>query len=617
MSTMRTFAKKVLILAAMSAGTMMVSNAQVVYWNGLGRALVSSSYLQGNVLKADPNAKPAPQGKDLTSARKSTDGYTIFDLGVNAQPNETLRASAILRLSNNFGGFYGDGSQLIFRQLRLDGIIGKKVKYEIGDIDLELSKYTLFNSSEIYNDYESDIFAQRRSVVEYENFNHGNKWRLQGANAETSLRFKKGIEKIGLQAFATRNRRYIPSVTPDRYMFGGKMSIVQSRSIQIGGNYVNIFDAAGTVSSSNQTITNQNQVLTGDWKFTHFTDKVDYSFYGEAGKSNNKYSASRNDTVKTVKTNDYFYDLGVSAKYKPLLLKVFANYRYVGADFFSSGAQTRRMNDYGYQGPTNIVNNPNSGDNTLGLFNRLDNNTTQRGSMAMGGATMLDYVSDQNLRNLNLRNTLMMFNPAYNNLTPYGQATANRKGVTIGASVGSSEKVIKADVTADLLSEVATVGDSINSALRKFVGVKGGTMFNLHKLLRFEKAIVLTAGARYEQTKRGGAAQVNLTSMLVDLGLTVEVVKGLDLLGGIKTINAKGNEYIYVRNSYNQIDNSNPFVNLNLNQNQFLYSFGARYRFSKNTYFTVNGVSQNVKFVDASNRNYTINQIFFNYTMVF
>lgn len=609
MSTMRTFAKKVLILAAVSTSTMMVSNAQVVYWNGLGRALVTGSYLNGNVLNADPNALPTPQAKDLTSARKSTDGYTIFDLGVNAQPNETLRASATLRLINSFGGFYGDGSQFVFRQIRLDGIIGKKVKYEIGDIDLSLSKYTLFNSNEIYNDYESDILTQRRSVVEYENFNFGNKWRLQGAHIETSLRFTSGIEKIGLRFFATRNRRYTPSVTPDRYMLGGHVDVVQSRMIQIGGNYVYLFDAAGTVSSPG--LTNKNQVITGDWKVNHFTDKMDFSFYGEVGMSNNVYSQNEVDTISSSKRfkESGFYDLGVSAKYKPLLLKVFANYRNVGADFFSSGAQTRRINDYGYGGS--------HGTNTLGLFNQLDNNTTQRGLQAMGGATMLDYVSDQNLRNLNLQNVLMAFNPAYNNITPYGQATANRKGLTIGASIGSAEKVIKADLVVDLMSEVSTVGDSVTNALRKFTGVKGGTMFNLHKLLRFEKDIIFTVGARYEQTKRDGSAPVDLKSTLIDLGLTVEVVKHLDILGGIKTINAKGNEFIYTRNIYNQISSANPFTNFNLNQNQFLYSFGARYRFSKNTYFTVNGVSQSVKFEDASNRNYKINQIFFNYTMVF
>lgn len=601
---MGTFAKKVLILAAVTAGTMMVSNAQVVYWNGLGRALVTGSYLNGNTLKPYSDSSDVAniinQSKDTTSARKSTDGYTIFDLGVNAQPNEALRASATLRLSNSFGGFYGDGSQFIFRQLRLDGIIGKKVKYEIGDIDLELSKYTIFNSNEIYNDYESDILAQRRSVVEYENFNFGNKWRLQGAHIETGIRFKQGVEKLGLRAFATRNRRYTPSATPDRYMMGGRVELVQSRMLQIGGNYVYIFDAAGTVTSPG--LTNQNQVATGDWKVTHYMDKIDLSFYGEAGKSSNKYAITERDTVKT---DDYFYDLGVSAKYKPWLLKVFVNYRNVGADFFSSGAQTRRINDYGYMGPR--------GDNTLGMFDQMDNNSIQRASL-LGGATLIDYVSDQNLRNLNLRNTLMMFNPAYNNLTPYGQATANRKGLTIGASLGNAEKVVKADFVADLLSEVVSVGDTVDNTLRKFTGLKGGAMVNVHKLLRFEKNIIVTVGARYEKTTRGGLSPVDLQSTLIDLGLTIEVVKNLDIIGGIKTISAKGNEYVYFRNDFNQISS---FGNSKLDQSQLLSSAGLRYRFSKNTYFTTNIASQRVKFDEASYRNYTINQIFFNYTMIF
>ena len=348
---------------------------------------------------------------------------------------------------------------------------------------------------------------------------------------------------------------------------------------------------------------------------------MDFSFYGEVGASNNTYSITEKDTVST---NDFFYDLGISAKYKPLLLKVFGNYRYVGADFFSSGAQTRRINDFGYVGSNGANFFGAKGANTLGLFDQLDGSSTltaptQRGAVDMGGATLLDYVSDQNLRNLNLQNKLMAFNPAYNNITPYGQATANRKGLTLGASIGSSEKVIKAELVADLLTEVTSMGDSVNNALRNFTGLKGGAMVNVHKLLRFEKDIIFTFGTRYEQTKRNGdsTTSVDLKSTLIDLGLTVEVVKNLDILGGIKTINAKGNEFLYTRNAFNQIEQSNPFTNFNLNQNQFLYSFGARYRFSKNTYFTVNGVSQNVKFEEKSYRNYKINQIFFNYTMIF
>jgi len=593
---MRTFAKKVLVVVALLISATYVSNAQVVYWNGLGRALVTGSWLNGNALKSDPGVG---QQKDTTSYRKSTDGYTIFDLGINAQPNEALRAAVILRLSNSFGGFYGDGSQFLFRQLRLDGVISKKVKYEIGDIDIGLSQYTLYNFSEIYNDYESDILRQRRSVVEYENFNFGNKWRMQGANVETNLRFTQGIEKIGLKFFATRNKRYTAATNPDRFMIGGRVDVMQSRNIQVGMNYVYLWDALRTINNPSLTPTNKNQVLTGDFKLSHFMDKIDLSVYGEVGMSNNAYSV--NAMTDTIKTTDHFYDVGASVKYKPLLLKFWVNYRDVGANFFSTGAQTRRINDYG----------------TPNMFSYLNNTVVEPVVMAPGTrqVTMLDYVSDQNLRNLNLQNSLMVYNPAYNNITPYGQATPNRKGFTIGGSIGNSEKLIKADVIADLLSESVSVGDTIGKELRKYTGVKGGLSLNLHKLLRYEKGIVLTLGGRYENTVRTGVNAISLKSTLVDAGLTVEVVKQLDLIGGVKYISAKGSESIYLRNIYNEI--TNPFISYNLDQNQTLISYGARYRFSKNTYFSVNGVRQVVKYTQQNNLNYNIDQVFFNYTMIF
>jgi len=596
---MRTFAKKVLVVVALLISAAYVSNAQVVYWNGLGRALVTGSWLNGNALKPDPSVG---QPKDTTSFRKSTDGYTIFDLGINAQPNEALRAAVILRLSNSFGGFYGDGSQFIFRQLRLDGVISKKVKYEIGDIDIGLSQYTLYNFSEIYNDYESDILRQRRSVVEYENFNFGNKWRMQGANMETNLRFTQGIEKIGLRFFATRNKRYTAATTPDRFMIGGRIDLMQSRNIQVGMNYVYLWDALRTINSPAVTPTNKNEVLTGDFKLSHFMDKIDLSLYGEVGMSNNAYSV--NAMTDTIKTTDHFYDVGASVKYKPLLLKFWVNYRDVGANFFSSGAQTRRIYDYG----------------TPNLFSYLvntENSIAQPGIIAPGvrQPTMLDFVSDQNMRNLNLQNSLMVYNPAYNNITPYGQATPNRKGFTIGGSIGNSEKLIKADIIADLLSERVSVGDTVSKELRKYTGVKGGLSFNVHKLLRFEKSFVVTLGGRYENTVRTGVNAINLKSTLVDAGLTVEVVKQLDLIGGLKYISAKGTESIYFRNIYNEI--SNPFISYNLDQTQTLFSYGARYRFSKNTYFSVNGVRQIVKYTQQNNLNYNIDQVFFNYTMIF
>src|SRR6185437_3065995 len=178
--------KYLIILISFFAATS-ISEAQTVYFNGLGRALVTSDGSKGSIYDTTSAQNPNNvhgSHADTASPKRGVGGYTIFDLGVNAQPNETLRASAIFRIKNVFGGFYGDGSFITFRQLRLDGIISKVVKYEIGDIDLGLTPYTLYNFDESYHDYEADVFAIRRSVVHYENFNFGNKWRLQGAHAQ-------------------------------------------------------------------------------------------------------------------------------------------------------------------------------------------------------------------------------------------------------------------------------------------------------------------------------------------------------------------------------------------------------------------------------------------------
>src|SRR5690606_26351041 len=138
--------KNLLFVAILAISIVNFAEAQGVYFNGLGRAIVTNDNLSGLALDSDSIGSIPDSKHD----RKGTGGYTLFDLGINAQPSENLRANAILRVRNEFGGFYGDGSFLEFRQLRLDGILNKVVKYEIGDIDLSMTPYTLYNFSEMY-----------------------------------------------------------------------------------------------------------------------------------------------------------------------------------------------------------------------------------------------------------------------------------------------------------------------------------------------------------------------------------------------------------------------------------------------------------------------------------
>ncbi len=577
-----------IIFTVVFAGTLFSANAQVVYFNGLGRALVTSEGMSGKILQEDT---AAGQAKDTTSKRRSTDGYTVFDLGINAQPNETLRGSVVLRMRNAFGGFYGDGTSLIFRQLRLDGIIAKKVKYEIGDIDLELTPYTLFNFNEMYHDYESDVFAIRRSIVAYENFNFGNKWRMQGAHLQSSFKFNKGIEKISVRGFANRLRRSNNLSIPDRLLFGGRLEIVQSKFIQVGANIARIVDLPQTAVDT--TVNFKNNVITFDGKFSYALDKIEFGLVGEFGFSRNSYQL-KGIKEDSITSGDFFYDAGLFVKYKPLNIKLSGSYREVGYFFTSPTAQTRRIYDYG---------SPAAG----ALFPTVLNNTVARTPI------MLDRMSDETSRNTNIHTSLMNFLPQYNNITPYGQATPNRKGMTFGLSGGDVDRMIKAEMTMDMLSEIVAEGTS-DGETRKFMGIRGGAMLNLHKLLRFEKAIVISGGIRTEKTTRGGVNDITFNSSIIDAGLTVEVVKQLDLIGGYKYLTAKGNEFIAMRDQYNMITSFNSFNDMN--ESQGLLAYGIRYRFSKNTYFTGQGISSVNKF-SPSNTNYNISQLFLNYTMIF
>lgn len=579
------------------------TNAQTVYFNGLGRALVTTDQLKGNVLNI-PDASPLyPSGSrtDTVTGRRGTGGYTIFDLGVNAQPNENLRASAILRIKNNFGGFYGNGSSVFFRQLRLDGVIAKIVKYEIGDIDLGLTPYTLYNFDESYHDYEADVFAIRRSIVNYENFNFGNKWRLQGAHANANFRFTKGIEKIGVRVFAARAGRkdILDLATPDRVNWGGRLDLVQSKFFQIGGNYIQMLDLAGTVATN--AFEFDNKVGTVDFKLGYDNDQIGAFLYGEAGFSKYSFFNAQDDT--TVSKNGNFYDVGVSGEYKPLKVKLFVSYRNVSDNFNSPGAQTRRIFDYG----------------APELFPAVKENAVIR------QPGLLDRISEENIRNLNILPVLMTYRPEYNNITPYGTATPNRKGISFGASVGEMEKVVKGDVKVDLLSEVVGEG---STDTRKFTGVRGGLFFNVNKLINWERALGINFGYRYEHTKREGGNQIDLKSTLIDAGINIEVAKSFDLIAGYKMLNAKGNEYVLVRNAYNDlvspvqgysdITASNTISSQLFNQG--LVAAGIRYRFTKNTYFTGQAVFYNNKSKLQSSLgdfDYKINQIFLNYTMVF
>ena len=574
---------KKLVVALFSSAILYASAQDVLYYKGMGRAEISNDHLDSS----------APfMENDSTTERRDLNGRFVFDLGINVEPNKELRAIALLRLTNQFGGFYSQGSNLEFRQILLQGVLADKFNYQVGDMDLELTPYTLYNNDEIYNEFESDIFAIRRDVMNYENFNNGSKWRMQGMQTNTTLKFNKAIESISLNGFGTRVKKTNFIDTPDRLFMGGDIAIKQSDLLEIGANAVNLFDVVGTTNDILYSY--NNSVISGDYSIQYDLDSNNFKLiaFGEFGAS--KFSYEKVSTDETYTTDGAFVDLGLTAKSKKYNSEVTVSYRSVNNSFNSPGAQTRRIYAAG---------NP-------GLFPTGLNGNLSRSQ------NLFDRVSDQSLYNQSLSPTLMDYNPAYNNATPYGRATPNRNGISIDLKNGNRDSVYFVHLKADLLKE--GVGEGIEET-RNFTGIGSGFVFNVNKLLDFNKRIVLSTGFKMETTTRdAGAASVDLSSTLIDLGLSVEVVKDLDIIMGLKQFSAKGNEYYNTRSQFvNEILVYNP---IEMNFAESVTGFGLRYRFSNYNFITVNAdfISFDEKNEDINpNGDYNMKQVYFNYTVKF
>jgi hypothetical protein len=103
-----------------------------IRFNGLGRAFLAQTGIDGNILDADS-----------TTIRQLTDGEFLLDLAFNATPNDKTEVQSILRLRNEFGGFFGSGMSVEVRELWARGIIADAIEYRVGDMDVAMTPYTL------------------------------------------------------------------------------------------------------------------------------------------------------------------------------------------------------------------------------------------------------------------------------------------------------------------------------------------------------------------------------------------------------------------------------------------------------------------------------------------
>jgi hypothetical protein len=529
---------------------------------GLSRAMSNTSYLDAN---------------DSINEDVSQEFNIIFDMAINGQLNKNVNLYSELRLGSSLDVFDTSASYINLRRLLIFGEFNRHLSFEIGDVDLIMTPFTLWNSTEEGNVNESELFRAYRQIQHYENYNNEHFWRRQGVQFFGKMDFGKN-DTISYKFFGSREKSSNEFSIPNVFLYGEQF-YYKNKQFQFGLNHIDLFtNNSGILIDSNL----HNHVISSSIVFDF--KKLEIS--AESGISKLSNYNSNNNWIE----GEFIY---LTANYlinKSLSFDL--NFRSVSDDFSSPGSQTKRIN---YNLPPNLFQNEinqqsqrliNSGDiiNDISLFrsNSIYNRT-------------IDYQLDT-------------YNPLFGLAEPYGLSTPNRRGLTTKLNFNDSSKKVKLFTNFSLLYDLTAEG--VN-AKRRYNNYSVGGVIKLDQFFDFKKQINLYGGLSYSTINRNHPDEINVEDVdfnnsLVDLALDLEVIQDLFLLVGLKKLNASGIDYLPVREDDFSITSYNLY---SASISEQISAFGLKYTFSKKSSLMLN--YQLIDRVDLQNNiYYSSNQIF-------
>ena len=509
---------------------------------GTARSLFYGDKISGDSLAGDTVTIP-----------RLNSGHVLVDVGIQIRPNKNTEIQGMVRVRNDYGGFWGSGVTFDVRQLSARGVIGGIVRYQLGDINYRMSRYTMWNYDQENVSNLPAIFQQQTDVINYDHFyfdDHSR--RQQGAAAECALVFSKYLKELQIHAVTTRIRTSDFTSTNDRLFSGLNANLVQSKYFQLGLNYANLYDIPGT--SRNKTVF-VNPVITGDYALQASWKKMDFKLFGEIGKSSTQFK----NNAEAPEWNGKMNETNLSIAENNFGFYAQLQFKYVGSAFRSPGAQTKRIDFNG--GPLS--------------YTRITNDQELRALSTM------DLMRESGMYNLQIQPYLMAFSPQYDNITPYGDATPNRQGYTV--SLGYAPKKIPVKVNIAHLDQQEVRGEGTLFP-RTFTRNTINLSAELNKFFAaWKKNCMLTFNYRNDNTARQGedlVQPIELETSVINFGLVVETFPSLDLLAGFQELKYAGFDYTAIRDNYSEIFN---FTEYKANGNERMRALGLRYRFSEKT----------------------------------
>ena len=510
--------------------------------------------------------------KDSLNNDIDFESNVIVDLGIRANLNEKVNFYSQIRMRSNLALFDTSRSNIFIRQFRLYGNFNDLFYYELGDVDLVLDRYTLWNNKEKGLVNESEVFSLYRRIQHYENFQNENFWRQKGVKLSFNELTEKQL-KIYFELFGSRLNKSDEFTNPDIFLVGLKSSLTKdNQKFEI--NSANIFSNTNTLINSN--LSNQyNRTVTASYSrlFGRFSGTL-------IGGYSENYDLDNNFNV----SGELFEFIG---RYNLAGNNFFSvSYRSVADDFISLGSQNSNIN-YG---------------NSPSYFQQVTNSSIPR------NLSFYDILTDFNnstIFNLQLNSERLIESARLGTSVPFGKATPNRKGFNLIFNYSDKQQKIDYLLDLSLLNDVTGEGVLDN---KEYFDIDNSLSLNINKFYAGKKELRTTFGMRYSSSNRASSNpyldEVSLTSTLIDLGLVYNLIKNIDLLYGYKNLYANGTDYLPIYNNYYNIEN---FDKANFNYDESIQALGLKYNVNKGFYliFSANQVKVDDK---ITNLRYDFNQ---------
>ena len=531
---------------------------------GLSRALADNSFLDK---------------KDTVNTDATQDFNLVFDLAINGELNKFINFYSELRLGNSLEVFDTSSSYINLRRILIYGKLSEKISFEIGDIDLKMTPFTLWNYQEEGIVNENRLSSSFREIQQYENFNNGNFWRRQGLVISGYNTIFKN-DTISYKTFGTREIASNEISTPDVFLYGSEIKY-QSNIFALGFNHIDLFS---NYKGINYDTNLNNHVFSANINFNYNKINIESEF-GFSSLTN----TLNNFDGKWI--NGEFINIGFDIEISKNLS--FSTYfRSVSEDFSSPGSQSKRIN---------YSRSPNN-------FPQINNNSSNRDIFFSDIIYDINFIRSNSFYNRIIDYKLDDFNPIFGVIQPYGLATPNRRGISSKFTISDSSKIILLSSEISFLNDL--VGEGISSK-RNYSEYSLSLDFHLNRLLNFDKKILFKGGFSNSTSKREhpeilNVQNIDLSCRVADLGLEFQIINNLSILASHKRLKSKGLDYLPIRNEDFSIESFNAF---NCDLVHEINSFGIAFDFSKKSSVLLNYQILNFK-DNLLASEYVVNQFF-------